>query len=163
MGCIGKKTSPEVIAEIRRLYLAGDKIQNIATELGVSADAVIRATWDLPRREKHRERTRLAAIEMASQGCDIGEIARRLACPIQSVRLALGFYASKPNLTEAEKDQRVADFEMRRRERLASMPEDERELLRAAARARAAAMAPKAQERRRASARARYAARQAAS
>lgn len=106
-----RRTSPETIARIRELFLERDadgtpkhKVEAITLELGVSHDRVTKYVSDLPRREPDEERLRLRAIELASLGCNVREIAERLGCPIATVRRALSPAPKTPDELEAERE-----------------------------------------------------------
>jgi hypothetical protein len=105
---IAQRTSPEVIAELRRRYLAVDehgapleKLENIAIEVGLSVSVAKKYIADLPRRRPRDEKQRQSAIDMASLGVDVREIAERLKCPIATVLRALA--PEPPTQEELEK------------------------------------------------------------
>jgi len=113
-------TDPEVIARIRERYLAepDTKVETLAVEEGVSKTIVIKATADLPRRNAWQERRRMQAIELASLGKRVDDIARQLKCPIRTVRHALAAPPPPPptaeQLADATEKQRLESNANRR-------------------------------------------------
>lgn len=110
---IHPRTSPETAAKIRALYLAGEKVDVIALDCGVTKALVAKLTSDLPRREPKEEAKRLRVLELAGTGLDIGAIAAEVGCPVATVRRAL---RPRP-LTREEEEARLDALDAARTER----------------------------------------------
>lgn len=116
----------DVVAQIRELYLEGEKAESIALECETSSSTVEKYTNDLPRRSPRQEALRLQAIDMAGLGVDVREIATRLKCSISTVVRALArppeFATSEEKAAEARRQERAQEMVVAFREKQAPAP-----------------------------------------
>lgn len=106
----------ELVAEIRRRWLADEPIKVICDELKVGPGVLGKYVADLPWRG-HHEALRQKILSLAAEGKDIGAISAQLGCPIRTVSRALRPPPLTPEQDEARRAELAAGRALRRKER----------------------------------------------